>query len=357
MGSVTGNNFVVTTFGESHGPALGVVIDGIPAGLPLTSELIQIDLDRRRPGKSPWASPRKETDQAEILSGLALGKTNGAPLCLIIRNVDARSGDYQDIKKAFRPGHADWTYFKKYNLPPQPGGGRSSGRETVSRVAAGAVARALLNSLDITVKAACSAVGTVTAQERSWDFAETNPLRFLDPNLNLKAEEEVSRAMENGDSVGSVVELMAEGVPAGLGEPVFDKLEARLGSALLSIGAVKAVEFGEGVSLSRQRGSEANSPLGAKGFLNNVHGGILGGISTGQPIEVRLFIKPTPSISLPQQTIDITGCEQTMAITGRHDPCLGPRLAPVAEAMCLITLADFCLKAPSTMDGFVKLFK
>ncbi|MDR1109655.1 MAG: chorismate synthase [Deltaproteobacteria bacterium] len=350
MGSLTGRNFSVMTFGESHGPALGVVIDGLPAGLPISEEDIQRDLDRRRPGRSPYASPRREEDRAEILSGTSQGLTNGAPLAILVRNRDARPADYEDLKTAFRPGHADWTFFRKYGLAPQSGGGRSSGRETLSRVAAGAVARALLAPLGVTVRAASLAIGPVSAQRRDWAFAEANPLRFLDPDLAPLAEETVAGAMAKGDSVGSAVEFLAQGLPAGWGDPVFDKLEASLGRAFFSIGAVRAVEFGDGLAISRMRGSEANDPIGPDGPLSDAHGGVLGGISTGRPLTARLFVKPTPSITVPQLTTDTLGRPVELSVAGRHDPCLAPRLAPVAEAMGLLTLADCFLQGPSRLD-------
>ncbi|MDR1051491.1 MAG: chorismate synthase [Deltaproteobacteria bacterium] len=356
MGSVTGKNFVVATFGESHGPGLGVVIDGLPSGLPLDEALVQADLDRRRPGRSPLASPRREPDKAEILSGLSGGLTNGAPLAMLIRNRDARSGDYAAHAKSFRPGHADWTYFVKYGLPPQPGGGRSSGRETAARVAAGAVARALLSRFGVSVRAACVAVGGVRAIKRDWAHAETTPLRFPDPDLNALAEETAASARDAGDSVGSVVEVEALGVRPGLGDPVFDKLEARLGAAFLSLGAVRAVEFGEGIKISAMRGSEANDPMGPDGPEGRGHGGVLGGVSTGRPIAARLFVKPTPSISLEQRTVDVDGGRTSISVQGRHDPCLGPRVAPVAEAACLIVLADFYLRAPARLDKLEEMW-
>jgi chorismate synthase len=349
MGNFTGQNFRIVTFGESHGLAMGLVIDGLPAGLVLNADDIQKDLDRRRPGQSPFTTPRKELDQCQILSGLSNGSTTGSPLALLVYNTGAKKSDYEKISDRFRPGHADWPYFIKYGLTPQPGGGRASGRETLSRVAAGAVARKLLKPLGVTVKAASLAIGSIKAQGRNWDFAENDPLRFLDPNLSADAGDCVTKAMKNGDSVGAVVEVLALGVPAGWGDPVFDKLEARLGGAFFSIGAVRAVEFGEGLLLASKLGSESNDPLGPHGPLTNRHGGIMGGISTANPIVARLFIKPTPSISIDQDTIDIKGNPVKIIVKGRHDPCLAPRLAPVAEAMCLITLADFYLSGPSKL--------
>jgi len=345
MSNLFGHNFRVMTFGESHGPALGVVIDGLPAGLRLPLELIQADLDRRRPGRSPFVSPRQEPDEAEILSGLAAeGRTNGAPLAILIRNRDARGRDYKALRRIFRPGHSDWPYFIKYGLKPQPGGGRSSGRETVARVAAGAVARILLSPLGLRAQAYAVAVGRIKAENPDPDFAETDPLRFADRALAPLAHQEVEAAMSEGDSVGAVVEVRVTGVPAGWGEPVFGKLEAALGGAFFSIGAVRAVEFGEGLSMSAQRASEANDPLGPDGPITNRHGGIMGGLSTGLPIVARLHVRPTPSITREQRSVTVDGQPATISTSGRHDPCLAPRLAPVAEAMALITLADFHLE-------------
>jgi chorismate synthase len=341
VGSTTGKNFRVTTFGESHGAAVGCVVDGVPAGLRLELEDIQRDLDRRRPGQSPFTSPRKEPDTAELLSGVAKdGRTNGAPICILIRNQDARGKDYKDLSNVFRPGHADWSLYVKYGLPPQPGGGRSSGRETAGRAAAGAVARALLKPLGLTVRAASDSIGQVKAKRLDYTFAESDPLRFLDPDLSAAAQAEVKDAMDKGDSVGGSVLLEATGAPPGLGEPVFDKLEALLGKAFFSIGAVKAVEFGEGIKIARMRGSEANDPIGPDGPTANIHAGILGGISTGKPITARLHVRPTPSVTLEQSTVDLDGRPAKIQIKGRHDPCIAPRLAPVAEAMALIVLAD-----------------
>ncbi|MDR2340469.1 MAG: chorismate synthase [Deltaproteobacteria bacterium] len=341
MGNTIGKNFRVTSFGESHGPGVGAVVDGVPAGLRLRLEDIQADLDRRKPGMSPYASPRKEPDQAEILSGLTGdGLTNGAPIAILVRNLAHRGTDYQDIAKKFRPGHADWTYFVKYGIPPQPGGGRSSGRETVARVAAGAVARALLAPLGVSVRAGTDAIGTVKASITDYAYSETDPLRFLDPQFSPLAQLEVEKAMERGDSVGGTVRLIATGVPAGLGDPVFGKLEALLGKAFFSIGAVRAVELGDGIRLSGLLGSAANDPIGPDGPLGNLHGGILGGISTGLAITARLFVRPTPSISISQRTVDLDLRAAEIETHGRHDPCIAPRLCPVAEAMALISLAD-----------------
>ncbi|MDR1396664.1 MAG: chorismate synthase [Desulfarculales bacterium] len=339
MSNTFGSYVTVTTFGESHGPAMGVVMDGLPAGLNIKADDIQADLDKRRPGRSEFTSSRNEPDKVEIISGLsASGTTNGAPLTMLIRNQDGRSQDYQpDI---FRPGHADWPYYMKYNLPPQPGGGRASGRETVSRVAAGAVARKILAALGIQVRACSLAIGSLTAENIDPDFALSHALRFADPDLAPEAEKMVRLAKEKGDSLGGVVLVEALNVPFGWGEPVFAKLEAVLGGAYFSIGAVRGVEFGQAREICRLPASLTNDPLGPQGPLSNNHGGILGGLSSGLPIIAKLLVKPTPSIASPQNTVDLHGVPRIINIRGRHDPCLLPRLAPVAEAMTLLTLLD-----------------
>lgn len=344
MGSTFGRFFRAATFGESHGPAVGVVIDGMPAGIPLDTADIQRDLDRRRPGTSRFVSPRREPDTAEILSGVRDGKTLGSPIAVLVRNRDAKSKDYGDIANLFRPGHADYTYKAKYGIPPQPGGGRSSGRETVGRTAAGAVAKTLLRVRGITIHACTIRVGSVEAHERDFDYAETNPLRSPDPAVTLKMEELVDEVRAAGDSIGGIVEVTVGRVPPGLGDPVFDKLDAALAGAFMSIGAVKGVEIGAGFSVASMRGSEANDQMNADGFLSNHGGGILGGISTGQTIRAALAVKPTASISLPQSTIDLQGNSRSITISGRHDPCICPRIVPVAEAMAALVLADALLE-------------
>lgn len=334
----------MSTFGESHGPAVGVVVDGVPAGLAVDSERIQRDLDRRRPGTSRFVSPRRETDEVEILSGIVAGRTLGSPIALLVRNRDVKSKDYEAIKDLFRPGHADFAYFKKYGLGPQPGGGRASGRETVGRVAAGAVARALLEPRGIRVVAYTVRIGDIRARRVVPEFAESHPLRCADPDVAQDMEELVDQVRSAGDSIGGAVEVVATGVPAGLGDPVFSKLDGVLAWAMVSIGAVKGVEFGTGFGLTTMRGSEANDPITPNGFSSNHAGGILGGISNGEPIVMRLAVKPTASISIPQATIDISGMERTIQTKGRHDPFLCPRIGPVAEAMTALVLADMLLE-------------
>ncbi len=351
MGSVFGRLFRVMTFGESHGPAVGAVVEGAPAGMDLTPEIIQRDLDRRRPGASDFTSPRRETDQVEILSGVAGGRTLGSPIALLVRNRDVRSGDYRPLAEVFRPGHADYTYYQKYGLPPQPGGGRSSGRETVGRVAAGAVARALLTPLGARIRACTIQVGQARAEARDLDFAEGDPLRCPDPEAAEAMAAEIRAAQAVGDSVGGVVELTASGLPAGLGEPVFGKLDGVLAGAMMSIGGVKGVEIGAGFAAASRRGGANNDQMDAHGFLSNHAGGVLGGISTGQEIVLRLAVKPTPSIVQPQIAQDLGGGQRTIEIKGRHDPCLCPRIAPVAEAMAALTLADAWLMQRALQGG------
>jgi chorismate synthase len=340
MGSFLGRVLRLATFGESHGVGVGLVLEGVPAGVALSEADIQADLDRGRPGTSEFTSARHESDQVQILSGLAGGRTLGSPIAMLVMNKDARSKDYGDLARLFRPGHADYTYFKKYGIPPQPGGGRASGRETLARVAAGAVARVMLRPLGVSIQAYTVQVGQVRAARVDRAFAYSHPVRAADPETAEAMADEVRAARAEGDSVGGVVELVAGGVPAGWGEPVFDKLDAALGGAMFSIGGVKGVEIGAGFAAARARGSANNDPMGADGFLSNQAGGILGGISSGQEIILRLAIKPTPSIARPQKTQDLDGKPAVIEIKGRHDPCLCPRVAPVAEAMAALVLAD-----------------
>ncbi|OPX66134.1 MAG: chorismate synthase [Methanoregulaceae archaeon PtaB.Bin056] len=323
-----GRSFRITTFGESHGPALGVVIDGCPPGIALAIEDIQPFLDRRRPGQSPLMSPRREEDRVEIISGVFEGRTTGAPVALIVRNADSRPGDYEALREVFRPGHADYTWWKKYGIRDHRGGGRSSGRETVARVASGAVAAKVLGLRGIRIGSRILEVHGCTSPE--------------------DMEKAIERAMQAGDSVGGIVEITASGCPPGLGDPVFGKLDAMIGMAMLSIGAVKGVEIGEGFAAARMRGSEQNDQMDEEGFLSNHAGGILGGISTGADIVVRIAVKPTPSIAREQRTVDVEGRERAISVRGRHDPCIVFRLAPVAEAMLALVLADALLLQEGT---------
>lgn len=319
-----GRSFRCTTFGESHGKALGVVIDGCPPGLDLSAADIQPFLDRRRPGRSDLSSPRQEADRVEILSGLFEGRTTGAPIALVVSNTDARSGDYSELRDVFRPGHADITWQAKFGFRDFRGGGRSSGRETVARAAAGAVASKILGGRGITV--------------------EGRILEIHGAGSPDKMEEEIQGAKEEGDSVGGIVEVVARGCPAGLGDPVFSKLDALIAHAMMGIGAVKGVEIGDGFAAARMKGSEHNDQISSSGFLSNHGGGIQGGISTGEPIVVRIAVKPTPSISRPQRTVNTKGEEVSISVRGRHDPCIVPRIVPVAEAMLALVLVDCLLE-------------
>ncbi|MDK2890873.1 MAG: chorismate synthase [Methanoculleus sp.] len=319
-----GRNFRCTTFGESHGKAGGVVVDGCPPGVPLTEADIQPYLDRRRPGKSPLESGRQEADRVEILSGVFEGRTTGAPIALVVRNRDVRSEDYDALRDVFRPGHADYTWQAKYGLRDHRGGGRSSGRETLARVAAGAVAVRCLAPHGITIRGRPVEVHGATEPEAM--------------------EAEIRAARDAGDSVGGIVEVTASGCPAGLGDPVFGKLDAAIAGAMMGIGAVKGVELGEGFGAARLFGSEMNDQIGEAGFLSNHAGGVLGGISTGQDIVVRLAVKPTPSIRKAQRTVDIAGEEREITVEGRHDPCIAPRVVPVAECMLAIVILDAMLE-------------
>ncbi len=335
-----GQIFRITTFGESHGPAIGVIIDGVPAGFAIDLDAVQQELDRRRPGKNPLSSPRQETDQTELLSGLFEGRSTGAPICLMIRNRDARPEDYRDLAQVFRPGHADFSTQQKYGLRDWRGGGRASGRETAARVAAGAVARQLLATEGVAIVGHALEIGGVRAKAFDRQCLQNSPLNCADSAATEEMEQVIIAAIEQQDSVGGVVEIRATGLPSGWGDPVFGKLDALLAGALMSIGAVKGVEVGDGFLLTRLRGSEANDAMGPEGFNTNHAGGVLGGISTGAELVVRAAVKPTPSIGKTQQTMDQQGQPTTLSIRGRHDPCIVPRLVPVAEAMVALTLAD-----------------
>ncbi|RUM88125.1 MAG: chorismate synthase [Thermodesulfatator sp.] len=343
-GNTFGRLFRVTTFGESHGRALGAVIDGCPPGIPLCEEDIQQDLERRRPGKHLGESPRREPDRVEILSGVFEGFTLGTPIALVIWNKDPRSSAYEPLKEVFRPGHGDCTYYWKYGRRDWRGGGRASGRETVARVAAGAVARKLLASYGIEVRAFTVALGGVRAEK--WDPAEAerNHLFCPDPEAYTQMCRRIEEARREGDSLGGIVEVRATGVPPGLGEPVFDKLDAELAKALMGIGAVKGVEIGSGFRAAEKTGSENNDPLTPEGFLSNNAGGVLAGISSGQEILCRVAVKPIPSIAKEQKTINERGEPVTIRIGGRHDVSAIPRIVPVCEAMVRLVLADFLLR-------------
>jgi len=343
-----GQRFRITTFGESHGPAVGVVIDGVQPRMELDAPDIQAELDRRRPGQSPVSTARAEADRAEILSGVFEGRTTGAPICILVRNTGARSKDYEAIRDLVRPGHGDLTWLARYGIRDWRGGGRLSGRETVGRVAAGAVARKLLLTQGVTIVGHVVEAGGVLARSFDADIVRTNAMRCGDASAAEAMERAILDAQEAGDSVGGVVQVEAHGVPAGWGDPVFAKLDARLAGALMSIGAVKGVEIGAGFAAARMRGSEHNDPITPDGFETNHAGGVLGGISSGAPVVARLAVKPTSSIRLPQRTVDVDGRPRELQVKGRHDPCICPRAVPVAEAMLALVLADGYLEARAT---------
>jgi len=344
-GSSIGRLFTVTTFGESHGPAMGCVVDGCPPGLALSEEDIQGDLERRRPGKSRHTTQRQEPDQVKILSGVFEGVTTGTPIGLLIENVDQRSRDYGDIKDKFRPGHADYTYQQKYGIRDYRGGGRSSARETTMRVAAGAIARKYLRErLGIEIRGYVSQLGPLELAAKDLDAVDSNPFFCADPERVPELEAFMDELRAEGDSIGAKISVLARGLPPGLGEPVFDKLEASLAHALMSINAVKGVELGAGFAAVCQKGSEHRDEISAAGFAKNDAGGTLGGISSGQDILASIALKPTSSISKSGATIDKDGKEAEIVTSGRHDPCVGLRATPIAEAMVALVLMDHYLR-------------
>lgn len=343
-GNSFGVLFRLTTWGESHGKAVGVVIDGCPPRIPLAPEDIQRELDRRRPGQGSGTSPRKEPDRVEILSGLFEGRTTGTPLSLLVPNQDADPRAYEELRDVFRPGQADFTYQEKYGIRDYRGGGRASARETVGRVAAGAVAKKILAGEKIEVLAYTLELGGIRAERIDLSEAGKNPLRSPDREAVRKMEGEIEAARQRGDTLGGIVEILARGCPAGLGEPVFDKLEADLAKALMSIGAVRGVEVGAGFRAARMTGSMTNDPLIPGGFAKNDAGGILGGISSGEEIVLRVAVKPIPSISLEQKTVNASGRPVSIRIQGRHDVSAIPRINPVCEAMVAIVLVDHLLR-------------
>jgi chorismate synthase len=345
-GSSFGRVFTITTFGESHGPAIGVVVDGVPPGLALSGDDIQKELDRRRPGQSAITTQRAEKDKVEILSGVFDGLTTGVPIALLIRNEDKKSSDYDNLKDLFRPGHADWTYSAKYGVRDWRGSGRASGRETATRVAAGAIAKKLLSVHGISLVGYSREIDGIRAERVDVAEIERNPARCPDPAAAPLMVARIEKAKAENDSVGGVVEVVATGCPPGLGDPVFDKLEALLAHGVMSVGAVRGVEIGAGFSATRMRGSAYNDePYILDGRMvtrTNNAGGIAGGISNGMEIVVRAAMRPPASIARPQKTVDAAGAEVTVAIAGRHDPCIVPRAVPVIEAMTALVLAD-CL--------------
>ena len=344
-GNIFGTLFSVTSFGESHGPAIGCVVDGCPPGMEISAEYIQQELDRRKPGTSRHVTQRRESDTVEILSGMYEGKTTGTPIALLIRNEDQRSKDYSNISESFRPGHADYTYWQKYGIRDPRGGGRSSARETAVRVAAGAIAKKWLNErYGVVIRGYMSQLGEVVVPFRSWEGVNDNPFFVADDSYVAQLEEYMDALRKSGDSIGAKLTVVAENVPVGWGEPVYDRLDADIAYAMMGINAAKGVEIGAGFACVTQRGSEHGDELTPQGFLSNHAGGVLGGISTGQDIVAHVAIKPTSSIRIPRRSINIQG-EPTMVEThGRHDPCVGIRATPIAEAMLALVLIEHALR-------------
>lgn len=344
-GNTIGKLFTVTSFGESHGPALGCIIDGCPPGLALCEADLQADLDRRKPGTSRHTTQRREPDEVRILSGVFEGRTTGTPIGLLIENQDQRSKDYSKIAEQFRPAHADYTYTHKYGHRDYRGGGRSSARETAMRVAAGAVARKFLaERLGIRIRGYLAQLGPVVAEKLDWDQVHQNPFFCPDPDKVPEMEAYMDALRKEGDSIGARINVVAEGVPPGLGEPVFDRLDADLAHALMSINAVKGVEIGAGFGCVTQKGTEHRDEMTPEGFLSNQAGGVLGGISSGQPLLASIALKPTSSLRLPGRGINLHGEPVEVITTGRHDPCVGIRATPIAEAMMAIVLMDHYLR-------------
>lgn len=344
-GNTFGKLFTVTSFGESHGPALGCIVDGCPPGMALAAEDIQRDLERRKPGKSRHTTQRKEADAVKILSGVFAGKTTGTPIGLLIENTDQRPKDYSKIADSFRPGHADYTYQHKYGLRDYRGGGRSSARETAMRVAAGAIAKQYLQQKHaIEIRGCLLQLGPIKAEKIEWEVVESNPFFFPDRDKIAEIESYMDALRKEGNSIGAKIKLVASRVPPGLGEPIFDRLDAELAHSLMSINAVKGVEIGDGFACVASKGTDFRDEMTAEGFLSNHAGGILGGISTGQELVATIALKPTSSLRLPAKSINRQGDTVEIVTHGRHDPCVGIRATPIAEAMMAITLMDHVLR-------------
>ncbi len=349
-GNSFGKAFRITTFGESHGKSVGVIIDGVPPGIKIREEDIQQEMDRRKPGQSTVTTPRNENDRAFIVSGTFEGMSTGTPLTVIINNKDFKSSDYSNIKDFFRPGHADFTYHKKYGIRDYRGSGRASGRETAGRVAAGAVAKKILEACKIDIKAYTLEAAGIRCENINTGIIEDNPMRAADASAAWKMTARIEELSKKGNSAGGIVECIIRGVPAGLGEPVFDKIDAELAKAVLSIGGVKGIEFGAGFAAAGMLGSDHNDGMDKTGFLSNNSGGILGGITSGQDIIFRVAVKPTSSIEAPQQTVDLNGDETDISTKGRHDPCLTPRIVPVVESMAALVIVDHILRHRSQVS-------
>jgi len=355
-GNSFGRIFTITTFGESHGKGIGVIIDGVPPSVELSEEDIQVELDRRRPGQSRVTTPRREPDRVQILSGVFQGRTTGTPMALFIPNRSARPADYESFKDLYRPGHADFTYHRKYGIRDWRGSGRASGRETAARVAAGAVARKVLLGEGIGITAYVLEIDGICAERIDLSEIEKNMVRSPDKDAAERMIARIDQARSEGDSVGGIVEVLVRGIPPGMGDPVFDKLDALLAHALMSIGGVRGFEVGKGIESARMRGSQFNDSYYADGVRvrtrTNNAGGILGGISTGEDIVLRVAVRPPASIERPQETVSVDGVERTIEVHGRHDPCIAPRIVPVVEAMVAVTLLD-CLLVHRSYQGWV----
>ncbi len=352
-----GQKLRFSTFGESHGTAIGCLLDGVPAGLEIDERFIQDELDRRKPGKSEFETARKEADKVEILSGVFEGKSTGTPIAMIIYNTNQKSKDYSNIKDVFRPGHADFTYFHKYGIRDYRGGGRSSARETAARVAAGAIAKLMLNTLDISVLSGISEVAGIKSENFDYEMAKKSIIYALDPNKEEEQKEAILKAKNNHDSVGGVSRVLIKGVPKGLGQPLYYKLDAVLADAMMGINAVKAVEIGDGILSASLLGSQNNDEIRNNGFISNHSGGILGGISNSDDIVINVYFKPTPSIFKEQRTVTTQNEEVDFALKGRHDPCVAIRGTVVCEAMAALVIADMLLlNMGSNMDGVSRYY-
>jgi chorismate synthase len=352
-----GERFTMTTFGESHGKAIGCVLDGVPAGLAIDEAFIQSELDRRKPGQNEFATARKEEDKVEILSGVFEGLSTGTPITLVIYNTDQKSGDNSNVKDIFRPGHADFTYFHKYGLRDYRGGGRSSARETAARVAGGAVAKLMLRPLGIDFASGISAIHGIEAQTLDFDYPKNSPIYALDATVEEAQKNAILSAKNTHDSVGGVATVKISGLPIGLGEGLYYKLDAVLGSAMMGINAVKAVEIGEGIHSAELLASQNNDPITPEGFKSNHSGGILGGMSNGDDVILRVHFKPTPSIFIDQESVDTHNKSVNVSLKGRHDPCVAVRGSVVAESMAALVIADMLLlNMGATMDGIKKYY-
>jgi len=344
-GNTIGQQFSLTTFGESHGAALGGIVDGCPPGMALCPADLQIGLDRRKPGQSKYTTQRRESDRVEILSGVFEGETTGTPIGLLVHNEDSRSRDYEKIKDRFRPGHADYTYQKKYGRRDYRGGGRSSARETTMRVAAGGIARKYLREhYGVRIRGCVEQIGDIRIERKNWDDVDANPFFVADAAGVAQLGEFIDQLRKAGDSIGAALYVEARGVPPGWGEPVFDRLDADIAKAMMSINAAKGVEIGAGFGAVAQRGTQHRDQMRAQGFRSNHAGGVLGGISSGQNIEVRIAFKPTSSIAAPADTVNLDNENVEAVVTGRHDPCVGIRAVPIAEAMLALVLMDHALR-------------